>query len=215
MNPTKIDWPGLTHTWNPVYGCLRGCEYCYARELHNKRMKAKMAGKKLPVQYDKPFNEIQYFPERLNIPKKSNIIKKIFVGSMSDIFYWDADYMERVLDVCSSRPEMTFMFLSKFPSVYRRFKYSQNCMLGVTVTSNIDHLKTDLLLKYVSYSLSLPKTFVSIEPILGDCSGLDLTDIDLVIVGPDTRKGTEPPKKEWIESIKHPNIHYKNNFYLK
>lgn len=29
MNETKIEW--CTHTWNPVTGCLHGCEYCYAR----------------------------------------------------------------------------------------------------------------------------------------------------------------------------------------
>lgn len=29
MNKTKIDW--CDSTWNPVTGCLHGCEYCYAR----------------------------------------------------------------------------------------------------------------------------------------------------------------------------------------
>ena len=28
---TKIDWADAT--WNPVTGCLRGCEYCYARRI--------------------------------------------------------------------------------------------------------------------------------------------------------------------------------------
>lgn len=28
---TKIDW--CDSTWNPVTGCLRGCEYCYARRI--------------------------------------------------------------------------------------------------------------------------------------------------------------------------------------
>ena len=28
---TKIDW--CTHTWNPVAGCLHGCDYCYARRI--------------------------------------------------------------------------------------------------------------------------------------------------------------------------------------
>ena len=26
---TKIEW--CDSTWNPVTGCLHGCEYCYAR----------------------------------------------------------------------------------------------------------------------------------------------------------------------------------------
>jgi protein gp37 len=31
MNKTKIDWADMT--WNPVTGCLHGCEYCYARRI--------------------------------------------------------------------------------------------------------------------------------------------------------------------------------------
>ena len=31
MNETKIDW--CDSTWNPVTGCLHGCEYCYARSI--------------------------------------------------------------------------------------------------------------------------------------------------------------------------------------
>lgn len=30
-NKTKIDW--ADSTWNPVTGCLHGCEYCYARKI--------------------------------------------------------------------------------------------------------------------------------------------------------------------------------------
>lgn len=31
MDKTKIDW--CDSTWNPVTGCLHGCEYCYARQI--------------------------------------------------------------------------------------------------------------------------------------------------------------------------------------
>ena len=31
MNKTKIDW--CDRVWNPVWGCLNGCEYCYARKI--------------------------------------------------------------------------------------------------------------------------------------------------------------------------------------
>ena len=31
LHKTKIEW--ATHTFNPVTGCLHGCEYCYARRL--------------------------------------------------------------------------------------------------------------------------------------------------------------------------------------
>ena len=31
MNRTKIEY--LTHTWNPVTGCLHGCPYCFAKNI--------------------------------------------------------------------------------------------------------------------------------------------------------------------------------------
>ena len=31
MNKSKIEW--CDSTWNPVTGCLNGCEYCYARKI--------------------------------------------------------------------------------------------------------------------------------------------------------------------------------------
>lgn len=34
MNKTKIEW--ADYTWNPVTGCLHGCEYCYARRIANR-----------------------------------------------------------------------------------------------------------------------------------------------------------------------------------
>lgn len=34
MQKTKIDW--CDSTWNPVTGCLHGCEYCYARRIANR-----------------------------------------------------------------------------------------------------------------------------------------------------------------------------------
>lgn len=34
MKKTKIEW--CDSTWNPVTGCLHGCEYCYARKIANR-----------------------------------------------------------------------------------------------------------------------------------------------------------------------------------
>ena len=32
---TKIDW--CDASWNPVTGCLHGCEYCYATDRRSKK----------------------------------------------------------------------------------------------------------------------------------------------------------------------------------
>ena len=31
MNRSKIEW--CDHTFNPITGCRRNCEYCYARRM--------------------------------------------------------------------------------------------------------------------------------------------------------------------------------------
>jgi len=208
MNPTTIDWPGLTHTWNPGYGCLRGCSlngkpWCYAKALHDKRMKAKKEGKKLAPRYANPFNEMHFFPQDLKIVKKSRVVKKVFVGSMTDICYWKPNWMQEVLDVIRKRPEIEFMFLTKNPERYSEFDFPANCQLGWTVTTGKG---TDC------YAMaSMNKTFLSIEPLLGSFENTELRGFDLVIVGAMTGPGAVVPKKEWIKSIKHPNIHYKEN----
>ena len=53
--------------------------------------------------------------------------------------------------------------------------------------------------------------FISFEPLLGDMSRLDLSGIDLVIVGAMTGPGAIAPEKAWIESIKHPKMFHKEN----
>ncbi len=57
LNKTLIDWvrnPDGTqgYTWNPITGCLNGCEYCYARKLANGRLKERyLANKNIsPIQ---------------------------------------------------------------------------------------------------------------------------------------------------------------------
>ena len=88
MNKTPIEWaknpdgsPG--YTWNPITGCLNGCEYCYARKLANTRLKERyLANKNIaPVYaeggelYTKANNMIaidpffpRFWPDRLSEP---------------------------------------------------------------------------------------------------------------------------------------------------
>ena len=212
MNKTTIDWPGLTHTLNPAVGCIRQppCSYCYARDLHNKRHNAYMAGKTgIGKQYAEHFGVMQFFPERLKIVKKSRIVKKVFVGSMTDICYWKPEWIQAVIDVTIDRPEIKFMFLTKTPFIYHNFSFPRNCWLGVTITGSEQYQKQLALL--LNVGLQNNKKFVSVEPLIGVIL-IDMTDkIDLVIVGAMTGKNAVAPKREWIESINHPNIHFKKN----
>jgi len=162
--PTKIEW--TDDTWNPVWGCLNNCKYCYARKI------AKRFGQGI---YDKEFINSMGMDEleglktfkptwiesnfKKKFPKKP---KRIFVNSMSDINYWSASWMSRVLRRIAKNRNHTFQFLTKFPEVYLKYDWPENCWLGVTVTSNDDIEKA-----YKLENMDIPNLkFISVEPIL-------------------------------------------------
>jgi len=195
MNKTKIEW--CDYTWNPVVGCKNGCSYCYAKRMNDRF--------RWIFDWEKP----EFFSRRLYEPYKIKKSSKIFIGSMCDLFgdWIPSKWIDMILVTVKENPQHTFQFLTKNPKRYLEFDFPENCWLGATITeSNLSAIG-----KLVSLRNTENYKFVSIEPILGDMSLLNLEEIDLVIVGAMTGKGAIPPKKEWIDSIKHPNIFYKNN----
>ena len=211
MNKTNIGW--CTHTWNPVTGCKRGCTYCYARALHEKRRTALLNGAKLPEYYRKPFTEIQYHMDRLvDKDLKSKKPRTVFVGSMSDIAYWHPDCTCAILSICKEHPQHTFMFLSKSPEAYDGFDWPENTMQGLTLTSVRTAETTYALVKM----LECRRPYLSIEPLMGPVYPRPYyAHMELVIVGAMTGSGAIKPESRWIESIKESvpadKIYWKEN----
>lgn len=126
MNKTKIDW--CDSTWNPVTGCLHGCEYCYARGIATR-----FGGNALSVNHvlNEPFvvkGKVQPYPfgfvptfhrYRLNdyVAKKG---RNIFICSMADLFGdWVPDsWIEEVFKACEKAPQHNYLFLTKNPGRY-------------------------------------------------------------------------------------------------
>jgi len=210
----KIGWCNLT--WNPVWGCCNHCEYCYARGIAKRfwnqmyRNEFNYYFKKHPNwvwtgdqlgglwKFEPTFLESQFDKK---FPKKP---QRIFVGSMSEIVYWDEVWIQKVIDKTKEYPQHTFIFLTKDPEVYNEWVFPENCWLGVTVTKKNDIGEESLY--DLNDSHLLKKTFISFEPILEEIDPNDYIgfwDIDWVIIGAETgtRKGKIIPKKEWIESI--------------
>ncbi len=195
MNRTKIDWPNLDYTWNPVVGCCRMCSYCYAKRMNDR------------FKWVKDFSIPQLFPKRLVEPYKVKKPSTIFVGSMTDLCFCNSGTMKTIIDICAHCPEHTFMFLTKDPSYYTEYEWPDNTWLGATVT----HINSSKSVETCEALMKLEnRKFLSIEPILGPVNNVP-KEIELVIVGAMTGPGAIKPQKEWIESIKHPNIHYKEN----
>ena len=207
----KIGW--CTMTFNPVWGCRNNCSYCYARAIAKRFWKqryieefnyyAKLhpgwawTGDHLVGLKDfKPTWLESKFQKRL--PRSP---QRIFVGSMSEISYWEDRWLEKVLEKVKLYPQHVFQFLTRYPEVYDRHIFPKNCWLGVTITKEKDFERGTPCLFVTSCHI----TFVSVEPILEHINPRPFSNanINWVILGAETgnRKGRIIPKKEWIENI--------------
>lgn len=144
-NKTKIDWADAT--WNPVTGCLHGCEYCYARRIA-KRFGGSRAYERWFCAHD-PFDcgrcnecnsvldkpvqaangKIDPYPYRflptfhrykLDEPQKWKKPRNIFVCSMADLFgEWVPDeWIDEVVYSTQQAKQHRYLFLTKNPSRY-------------------------------------------------------------------------------------------------
>jgi len=200
MSKSKIDW--CDETWNPIVGCKRGCGYCYARDLHNKRHEAFKRGRlqNMP-QYTMSFDKIQFITSRLEKPCTTKKGKVIFVGSSSDPEYWNPVHFSKIIAVCKRHKQHTFMFLTKNVASYSLFDFPGNCMLGLTTTWEdwtVDHYA----LKKFCVDYKENRKFVSMEPLLGEYLPTSyINDLELVIVGAMTGFNSVIAQKKWISKI--------------
>jgi len=195
---SKIEW--TESTWNPVTGCTKissGCKNCYAQRMA-KRLKA--MGQ---ANYANGFN-VTIQPHMLELPLRWKTPQMIFVNSMSDLFHEKVtdNFISQIFDVMNRAHWHIFQVLTKrsdrLLNLSPLLNWAPNIWMGVTVenedyTFRIDHLrKTEALTK-----------FLSLEPLLGPLSDLNLKGIDWAIVGGESGPNARPMKKEWATDILH------------
>lgn len=228
MEKSKIDW--CDSTWNPVTGCLHGCEYCYARSIAHRfsgggenwtddktiLLDEKVYGEEQEKSIPYPYGFIPTFHRyRLNdyIGKKG---RNIFVCSMADLFgKWVPDsWIEEVFKSCEKAPQHNYLFLTKNPAKYTEFKdlpANKNMWYGTSITNP----RT-----FFFYGKDV-NTFLSIEPILeqlgefGDA--LKSGFVKWIIVGAETGRRNDKviPKREWIEQIVEDCRKYEIPLFMK
>ena len=195
---SAIEWTGST--WNPITGCVKispGCMHCYAE-----RMAKRLQAMGQP-NYANGF-KLAMHEHALELPLQWKKPQTIFVNSMSDLFLKDVpvEFIKRVFDVMGKAQQHTFQVLTKradrLHALSAELPWMPNIWMGVTVENNeythrIDHLRqTGAYLK-----------FLSIEPLLGPISHLDLAGIDWVIVGGESGPGARPMRPEWVMDIRN------------
>ncbi len=207
---SQIEWTETT--WNPVTGCSKispGCKHCYAERMA-KRLRAMGAAK-----YRNGF-EVAIHPATLDEPLGWSKPRLVFVNSMSDLFH-DAvptDFIQSVFAVMNHAPRHTFQVLTKRPrraiAMNASLDWSPNIWLGVSVESaawleRIDRLR----------ATGAATKFLSLEPLLGPLSSLDLTDIHWVIAGGESGPGARPMEADWVREIRDRCLCQRVPFFFK
>jgi protein gp37 len=198
---SEIEWTDAT--WNPVTGCTKisaGCDHCYA-ERFAERFRD-VPGHPFAHGFD-----LVLRPERLAQPLEWRKPKMIFVNSMSDLFHKEipTEFIERVFDTMERADWHTFQVLTKRSSLMRNFlrrRYGvatspQHIWCGVSIEdgsklSRVRHLQ----------DTPAGTRFLSIEPLIGRVSTIDLNGIDWVIVGGESGPRARYMDPSWVREIR-------------
>ncbi len=177
----------VTHTWNPIKGkCPHDCSYCYMKRF--------------------PQGELRFDEKCMKDDLGQG--NYIFVGSSCDMFANDVQvgWIRRVLSLCSCFVNNTYLFQTKNPKAFDRFKglFPPNSIFGTTIETN----REDELEKApskgtrLSWMVDVPRPrMVSIEPIMD----FDLSEMKrwmfaikpkFVSIGADS-KGHNLPEPSW------------------
>lgn len=207
---SKIEW--TESTWNPITGCSKisqGCKNCYAE-----RMALRLQSMGLP-NYINGF-KLSLHEDVLDLPLRLKKPQTIFVNSMSDIFHEDVplDFIQRIFVVMKDAHWHTFQILTKRSSrlaeLNKMIDWPKNVWMGVTVenkdtVNRIEHLR----------STGAVVKFLSLEPLLGPLSNLNLQKINWVIVGGESGPGARPMQEEWVVEIKEQCNQFRVPFFFK
>lgn len=160
----NIEW--ARWSWNPVTGCLHGCNFCYAREIALKI-------------YDQKF-EPTFLPERLAAPRNTKVPDKagedigwanVFVCSMADLWgkWVPTEIIRLVLRECVEQSQWNYLFLTKFPNRYEEFARDlpPNTWVGTTVTCQEDVQRAVKAFRKLVDAGHQGVRWLSIEPLLG------------------------------------------------
>lgn len=229
MDKTKIDW--CDSTWNPVTGCLHGCEYCYARSiaerfggwtwviegeantLHDTVLKHNSSIRELykPLTIWRENGKTTKAPypydftptlHRYRLNEYQNEKgRNIFVCSMADLF---GDWVpDSWIEEVFAACENALQHNYLFLTKNPK-RYEK--LLDRYMPDNMwfGWSQTEPMGdKIVFTTHHSVHTFVSIEPLLKPFEEFHIRGVDWVIIGAETgrRKNKVVPDKKWIEDI--------------
>lgn len=205
----NVDWAWWT--WNPVTGCLHGCDYCYARDIANRF-------------YDEKFKPT-FHADRLEAPKNTKLptgddlprtASLVFTCSMADLFgKWVPDkWVRAVFDQVATNPQWTFLFLTKFPQRLCEFTWPDNAWCGTTVDTQARVINAEKALAQVKAKTK----WLSCEPMMERLTFNHIEMFNWIVMGgcsPSTQTKEFQPPWEWILHLSRQADKHKIPVYFK
>ncbi len=173
-----------------------GCKHCYAIKMA-RRLKA-MGNRR----YRNGF-AVTLHQDLLDAPLSWKKPRMVFVNSMGDMFHEDVpiEYIQQVFATMEKSSHHIFQVLTKRSSrmaeLAAQLPWPKNVWMGVTIESE----------KYLYRAENLKKTpatikFISVEPMIGPVSDINLEGIDWVIVGGESGAQARTIEKEWAIAVR-------------
>ncbi len=197
MAQSSIEWTEMT--WNPTTGCDKisaGCKYCYA-EVMTRRLHA------MGIEKYKDGFKLRLHEDALQIPYEWKKPKVVFVNSMSDLFHKDVplSFIQKVFDVMNMTPMHTYQVLTKraerLYEIHDKLNWTTNIWMGVSVENDKVKDRIDFLRE-----TNAKVKFLSLEPLIGPLTHLNLENIHWAIVGGESGRKARPMKESWVWDIR-------------
>jgi protein gp37 len=200
-----ISWAAWS--WNPVTGCLHGCDYCYAREI--------ATSERARAAYPVGFTPLFHY-ERLDAPANTTVpqahrddpaYRRVFVCSMADLYgRWVPDeWIQQVHASMLATPWWQYILLTKFPARYVGLDLPPKAWVGTSV----DEQKRVRIAEDAFRQLDgVAVKWLSLEPLREPLEFTDLSMFDWVVIGaqtetrqPDGTVAAFAPPFEWVARI--------------
>lgn len=200
-----ISW--ASWSWNPVTGCLHGCDYCYARGIAvNERFSAGYPAGFTPLFHEERLEA----PAHTKIPQKhldDPAYRRVFVCSMADLYgQWVPDeWITRVHSSMLASPQWQYILLTKFPSRYSRVELPPGAWVGTSVD---EQKRVRIAEKAFADMPDGVVKWLSLEPLREPLEFTDLSVFDWVVIGaqtatmqPDGPVAAFAPPFEWVARL--------------
>lgn len=226
---SAITW--TNETWETVFGCSdasEGCDHCYARGV-NIRIAGNATAGGVPalaagtVEHD-PDGGLAWTglvkttlePRLLNRPMSWRDPRLVFVNSRADTFHPNVptEHIEAMWEVMRACPQHVFQVLTKRPGRMRAISdlhpwFGQwhtptgetRCLPNVWVGTSIESNRWVHRADAVRGTLAAVR-WISAEPLLEPLPDLDLSGIDWLVVGGESKAGARPMDLGWARDLR-------------